>query len=323
MSIFSCSHPTSQSNDFELTDYANQYKIVFRHRGLFSIKSDGRALEKIIDFEQHSQDFTVNKDYTKIAFSLGGEIYTMSIDGTNILKVTQEPSEESKLNPKFLPQEDALIYHTQGSLFRVNYDGSNIQQITPDSFAIASHNSKSLHANKIVFKGNGQSSFHLMKTDGSNLTLLSTSGSSPYNPAFSPDGEKILYTTSIGENREIFLMNTDGSGKINLSNSPNKDNYACWSPDGSMIFFESYSDNGYNYIYTVNPDGSGLRQLYSKMLKPNVYWFFPTWSPDLTRMAFSDKIGDGNARDTIFILDIESGLTKQLTNGIGNLIWIN
>ena len=324
--VCSCSNPTSHDDTIDLSDYSNQYKMFFREdNSLYSIKSDGSELDTVLQRDQHCQDFTVNKDYTKIAFASGfpAEIYIMNIDGTDLHQATQAPSEESKLNPMFLPQEDALIYGYQGSLFRVNFDGTNMQKIVPDTFQMASHDSRSVFGDKIVLIENLQFTIYVMNTDGSNLSVLPTTGNFPDNPVFSPNGDKVTYTAKIGENSEIFVINADGSGNKNVSNSSKMDEYACWSPDGAKVLFESLDDDGYNYLYTVNPDGSGLRQITKKMPKVNSKWYWPTWSPDGTRLAFADRVGNGDHRDTIFILDIESGITEKLTDGLGNVLWAN
>ena len=61
-----------------------------------------------------------------------------------------------------------------------------------------------------------------------------------------------------------------------------RDRAPVWSPDGKEIAF--YSDRGGPYqVWTIHPDGSGLRQLVSVDGAANL----PTYSPDGTRMALS------------------------------------
>ena len=57
---------------------------------------------------------------------------------------------------------------------------------------------------------------------------------------------------------------------------------APWSPDGTRIAFDR-QDDGYNWIYVANADGSGVRRLTA-----NFNWH-PDWTPD-GRISF---IGDG------------------------------
>ena len=41
---------------------------------------------------------------------------------------------------------------------------------------------------------------------------------------------KLVYSSYIGTNREIFVMNTDGSGQTRLTNNPALDGAPSWSP---------------------------------------------------------------------------------------------
>ncbi len=332
-----CSDPASESDSKKLSDYSRQYTIYYKYNGdLYSIRSDGTGMGIVKDLKASSQDFIFNEDRTKIAFAstLGGypqQIYIMNRDGSDLRRLTQPSGEyKSKLFPKFLPGGNAIVYNNEGDLYRINIDGSDNKKIIPDSImAFGNSISISSSSDKIVFAGdkntNDSVKCHIfsMNSDGSDLKALTDGTGIVEYPEFSPDGSKIIYNARIGENSEIFIMNKDGSGKVNLSNNPDIDFNALWSPDGSLIKFESLHSGGETSLYFVNPGGSGLRKVYSRKFEPNIMWFHASWSPDMTRMAFTDLIGDGYARNTVFILDIESGTAMKLTAGTSNVIWLN
>ncbi len=50
------------------------------------------------------------------------------------------------------------------------------------------------------------------------------------DPAWSPDGTKIAFSTSRDGNFEIYVMNADGTGPTRLTNDPANDRFAAWSP---------------------------------------------------------------------------------------------
>lgn len=331
--IINCSQSTSPKNELKLTDYSQQYQLIYRfENNIYSINSDGTGLTMIKEIGAQMQDITINNDFSKIAFAsiLDGyqqEIYTINMDGSELQKITEGPSQESKLSPRFLPLENALIYNYSGKLFRINNDGSAVMQITPDSLSVGSHNSTSIFADRIVFSGQSirepfYGSLFLINTDGSDLKSISSLYNFYSNPIFSPSGEKIIYKALVGDYSEIFIMNIDGSENLNLSNNSYYDDYPGWSPDGSKIHFETHKDKDFS-LNIINPDGSGLRKIINHQTDFYALYFLPTWSPDLTRMAFAMVTGDVYVRDTIFILDIESGSTMKLTNGISSPIWIN
>jgi len=87
-----------------------------------------------------------------------------------------------------------------------------------------------------------------------------------------------------------------------------------WSPDRRQIAFISFdmdSPTSVARLYTVAPDGSGLKQLASGV-EPSVW---PVWSPDGTRIAFASQVGAGAAgpRVAIHLVDVATGRERDLT----------
>jgi TolB protein len=61
-------------------------------------------------------------------------------------------------------------------------------------------------------------------------------------------------------------------------------------PDGRIAF----DDFNTGQLYSINPDGTGLRQLTS--LPEGSFAFAPDWSPDSRRIAFAGSLGGGDIR---------------------------
>ena len=49
-------------------------------------------------------------------------------------------------------------------------------------------------------------------------------------PAWSPDGRQIAFTSGRDGNEEIYVMSPDGSNQTNLTNNPADESYPDWSP---------------------------------------------------------------------------------------------
>ncbi|MEH7648632.1 TolB family protein, partial [Bacillus toyonensis] len=75
-------------------------------------------------------------------------------------------------------------------------------------------------------------------------------------PAWSPDGQKIAFSSFVNSDFQIYVMNADGSNPILLTNNaPGQNKEPTWSPDGQKIAFTSTRD-GNQEIYVMNADGS-------------------------------------------------------------------
>jgi TolB protein len=126
-------------------------------------------------------------------------------------------------------------------------------------------------------------------------------------PAFSPDGQKIVFGTR-SMTQDIYVMNVDGSSlkrlsslRVNDGDGPFPD--PTWSPDGRQIAFVNY-DYG---LYVVNADGSNLTRLDHKGLDP-------AWSPDGQHLVFTSYDHKAGVLNEIGIINRDGSGFRQLTN---------
>lgn len=117
---------------------------------------------------------------------------------------------------------------------------------------------------------------------------------------------------------DIYVTNRDGSDEKQLTNTPAADLFPRWSPGGQYIAFTRYLDrplgsvgspNGRANIYVMRPDGSDLRQL----TFGDWTSYYPTWSPDGSRIAFSSDRG-GNF--DIWTVAVNGTDLRQITSGV-------
>ena len=83
-----------------------------------------------------------------------------------------------------------------------------------------------------------------------------------FDPTFSADGERIVFTGITGGNVDLWSMTREGEDVRRLTTDPAVDATADFSPDGSRIVFSS-TRTGRGDLYTMKPDGTDVRRLTS------------------------------------------------------------
>lgn len=193
-------------------------------------------------------------------------------------------------------------------IFTVNWDGSELQQIT---------NNNSINVLPAWLPGGG-----LLYTSyvSGNANLYRVGRKEPIlayeglnmGASVSPDGSKMAVVLTKDGDAEIYIANLDGSGLKRLTNDPAIDVSPTWSPDGKRIAFVSNRD-GTPQIYVMNADGSGVR----RVTFVGSYNQTPAWCPrkDKPLIAFSGR--EGSVYD-IFTVNVETGEVVRLTQYQGS-----
>ncbi|MDW3196541.1 MAG: amidohydrolase family protein [Cytophagales bacterium] len=135
----------------------------------------------------------------------------------------------------------------------------------------------------------------LTLTEGTNMAV-----------ALSPSGDTLAYDL-LGR---IWLMPVSGGEGIPITDPYGNAREPSWSPDGKKIAFQAYWDGNW-HIYTVNTDGTGIKQMTSGEFDHRE----PHWSPDGTTLAFSS---DRNGNYDIWTLQIVSEQMVPVTSADGN-----
>ena len=178
-------------------------------------------------------------------------------------------------------------------LYVANPDGSDEKLLTPNIYYTSlydwSPDGESFVATMKLEEG-APSDLYIFNPSTKVLKKLTSegvgSGKVPSGPNWSPDGEKIIFSSGRSGDWEIYIMNSDGSNQINLTNSPgSNEGSAKWSPDGNQIAFTS-DVTGKSEIYVMNSDGSNVRQITNGHLGISIS---PDWSSDGSKIVFLNQ----------------------------------
>jgi Tol biopolymer transport system component len=137
-----------------------------------------------------------------------------------------------------------------------------------------------------------------------------------FDPSFSPDGRRIVFSAQVGGLTDLFVFDTQAQSLRRLTSDAYADLQPSWSPDGRGIVFSTdrFSTNldtltaGNYRLGLIDPDGGNVRPLPSFEEAKNID---PQWSMDGAGVFF---ISDRNGISNLYRLDVASGQTTQLTD---------
>lgn len=158
-----------------------------------------------------------------------------------------------------------------GELFRVNEPWVHtlaFQQLalSPDRSNVA----------VVMADGSGVLQIQTKALQYSTIRQLTAFKGMSYDPAWSPQGDKIAFVSTDSGSDEIYLVSIDGSVVQQLTSNSNLwDKHPSWSPDGSQLVFYSNREGDRRQLWIMNADGSGQRNLSNNAYED----WDPIWVP--------------------------------------------
>jgi dipeptidyl aminopeptidase/acylaminoacyl peptidase len=170
--------------------------------------------------------------------------------------------------------------------------------------------SPSLAGDVVVFEADSASFRDLYRLDlrGDEVHRLTDDPEGNFEPALSPDGSRVAFTSSRDGDAEIYVMPLDGGAATRLTTFHRDDWAPQWSPDGAWIAFLSDREGGAR-VFVIRPDGTELRPLRTGELAGEEQGH--VWSPDSTRVAYVVSTRDGASE--IWVAELATGAARRVS----------
>lgn len=224
------------------------------------------------------------------------QIYTMNIDGSNVKMVSKG---EGRTTCSYFFKNGKKILYASTHL------GSKDCPPNPD---FSKGYVWAIYPTYDIFTANA---------DGSKIKRLTDSNSYDAEATISPDGKKIIFTSTRDGDLDLYVMDISGKNVKRLTTELGYDGGAFFSPDGKQIVYRAYhpkteaeiarykqrlsenliEPNNFE-IWTMNADGSNKR----KVTNLGAASFAPFFTPDGKRIIFSTNYFDKDPRKRNFDL---------------------
>ena len=179
------------------------------------------------------------------------EIYRMHADGSMQERLTHYPQQD--LHPTFSQRVGRILFNREkgegrdstAEIYEMNADGADVEQLTENRFPYT-YPSWSPDGSQLLFvqwfpptsrPGRPNTEISLLARGAKEPTRLTKEPGFDGYPAWSPDGERIAFTSDrLGGRNQLFLMQRDGTAVVALTEQGDVA-FArpSWSPDGTKI----------------------------------------------------------------------------------------
>lgn len=145
---------------------------------------------------------------------------------------------------------------------------------------------------------------------------------------YSPEGERIIFTSVRTGDLELFLMNPDGGGVEQLTDQPGYDGGAFFSRDGEWIVWRASRPEGqaledYRALLAENLIRPGNLEIFIMNLRDRqpiqlthngAANFGPYWHPNGRHVIFSSNVADPKGRNfDLYLVDVETRAIERVT----------
>jgi TolB protein len=240
------------------------------------------------------------------------QIWVMDLDKFENRQLTT--SAIDKRCPIWIGKGKKIMYRTSNAeMFIVDTENKKETQVL-DKFGVITDPAWSEVNKRLAFTRyegylKDESEIWTIQLDGQGQRVLTHEAGMQYNPAWSPDGNAIVYTSGkTSDSHQIWIMDKDGKNQKKLTENTGKwDILPVFSPDGEKIAFASNRKGSFD-IWIMDKDGKRLKNL----TKNEALDTKPSFSPDGKQIIFTST-RSGSLQ--LWVMNSNGTNPRQITDG--------
>ena len=249
-----------------------------------------------------------------VAHDFEGSVFRMSRDGSSVQRISAEKTGWGTASPRWAPDGRRVLYvahaENKNEFHVVSAAGERLTRVSvPSPITSVAGLSWSPDGTAIAFAGGtaeGSYDIYVMKLAGGEpVPRPGRVVENGIQPAWSPDGRFLAFTTFRDGNLEVYLADRDGGNLRNLTRHEGHDARPVWSPGGRIAI---ESDRFGNFEICLVEVVSG--EVFNLSNHPRQDRE-PSWSGDGREIAF---VSNRDWNDNIYRMAVDgTGLTRLTT----------